>query len=215
MTRDNYILAVKAKLDEISPFDEPSSFIAAAGDTDYEEVKPIVSYIDSSLDEAAHNCLQVLPLQLLHADIDRTTPELTIAEDGVATFSIQPATRFVRFRHPDLHRDITAFITSEDPLYLLQQNKTTRGKQYKPIAVVSSDMGQMEIYTLCTGSATNEGVLLSIDTHKAAEDVQSPVDEYIVLECAAIVSHILGDTQAAQTLRQEEQNKLQAVLLQS
>ncbi len=214
MTRDNYILAVKAKLDEISPFDEPQSFIAADGDTDYDEVKPIVSYIDSSLDEAAHNCLQTLPISLLHADIVRTEPTLTIENDGVATFSISPATRFVRFRHPDLHRDITTFITSEDPRYLLQQNKTTRSKQYKPLAVISSDMGQMEIYTLDSGSASNEATLLSIDTHTTAENVKSPIEEYIVLECAAIVLNILGDGTSAETLRKEQQSKLQAVMLQ-
>lgn len=212
MTREEYIEAVKVKLEEVSPFDEPNSFIAAAGDPNYKEVKPIISYIEKTLDEAAHNCLQALPLTLLHADIVRSEPTLTIADDGVATFPIQPNTRFVRFRHPDLRRDITAFITSEDPIYLLQQNKYTRGGQSKPIAVVSSDTGKMEIYTLLPKSPTNEGVLLSIDIGKIAENVLSPIEDYIVLECAAMVSDILSDTVAAQTLRQEQQTKVQAVL---
>ena len=212
MTREEYIEAVKVKLEEVSPFDEPNSFIAADNEPDYKEVKPIISYIEKTLDEAAHNCLQALPLTLLHADIVHSEPTLTIADDGVATFTIQPNTRFVRFRHPDLRRDITAFITSEDPIYLLQQNKYTRGGQSKPIAVVSSDEGKMEIYTLLPESQTDKGVLLSIETDKIAENVLSPIEDYIVLECAAMASDIMSDTAAAQTLRQEQQTKVQAIL---
>lgn len=212
MTREEYIEAVKVKLEEVSPFDEPNSFIAAAGDPDYKEVKPIVSYIEKTLDEAVHNCLQALPLTLLHADIVSSKPKLTIADDGVATFAIQPNTRFVRFRHPDLRRDITAFITSEDPIYLLQQNKYTRGGLSKPIAVVSNNEGRMEIYTLLPKSPTDKCVLLSIETGKIAENVLSPIEDYIVLECAAMVSDIMSNTVAAQTLRQEQQTKVQAIL---
>ena len=57
MTREEYIEAVKVKLEEVSPFDEPNSFIAADNDPAYKEVKPIISYIEKTLDAAAHNCM--------------------------------------------------------------------------------------------------------------------------------------------------------------
>lgn len=237
MTRQEYIDAVKVKIEEISPFDEPESFIAAPGDPDYNNVKPIISYIDKSLDEAARNSLRALPLSLLHADIETVTPSITIAADGVGVISLAsyPAasTRFVRLRHTELQRDITAFVTSEDPLYLVQQNKHTRGRQCKPVAVVSSDTGQMEIFSFAPSNAartdTTNGRLLKINLDKkpsAASDfdpaltpaqalaqlVQSPIEEFIVLECARIVFNILEKYDSAKVCENEQAAKIQAIL---
>ena len=230
MTRQEYIEAVKVKIEEISPFDEPDAFVAEANNV----VKPIVSYIEKSLDEAGRNCLRSLPLSLLHADALRETPQLTIDEDGVARFPISTNRRFYRFRHEDLERDITTFITSEDPLYLVMQNKHIRPKQAKTLAVVSSDIdpttgkGQMEIYTLKPTSDTS-AVLLSIDLSKTvgeatdftpnltpaqaqAQLVQSPIEELIVLECARMVFNILKDYDGAKVCENEQQAKIQAIL---
>ena len=66
-TREEYIEAVKVKLEEISPFKEPDHFIDGTSDPDFDCVKPIVSYIEKNLDEAAQNCLRSLPLSLLQA----------------------------------------------------------------------------------------------------------------------------------------------------
>ena len=49
MTRAQLIEAVKVKLEEISPFDEPETFLAANGDSSYENVKPILSYIEQKV----------------------------------------------------------------------------------------------------------------------------------------------------------------------
>ena len=233
MTRAEIIEAVKVKLEEISPFDEPATLVAAGDDASI-SVQPIKSYIDKNLNEATSDCLRALPLSLLHADIARSTPTLTIATNGVATFAIQPNTRFVRFHHEDLARDITVFMTSEDPLYLILQNKHIRPKLSKTTAVVSSDVltgiGQMEIYTLKNTSSTS-AVLWSIDLTKKPgvvtdyptstsgvyqytqdELVQSPIEELIVLECAAKVSSIIGNFEAAVMLRKEKDAKIQAIL---
>lgn len=220
MTRADYIAAVKVKLEEISPFDEPQSFIAA-GDSAENTVKPIISYIDKSLDEAAHDCLNSLPLSLLHADIERLTPTMKINAQGVGIIGgLSSTLRLVRFRHEALQRDITAFITSEDPLYLLQQNRYVRGGTVKPVAVWASsndgaNIGQLEIYSFLpelNSTTSDAATLLAIETHKTAEDVKSPIEEYITLRCAATVAQILNDANAAQALQQEYTNKLQATL---
>ena len=70
MTRDQLIDRVLTKLDEKSPFDEPQSFIAAEGDSSYDKVKPIKVYVDDLLDEAANDCLRMLPLSLVRNDIE-------------------------------------------------------------------------------------------------------------------------------------------------
>lgn len=224
MTRQECIDAVKVKIEEISPFDEPDAFIA---NDPTSPVKPIISYIDKSLDEATSNCLRALPLTLLHADVEAsTTPALNIDAEGVGKFPISTNRRFIRFRHADLQRDITAFVTSEDPIYLLQQNKHTRGGLCKPVAVVSSDatsgVGQMEIYSLKPNSTTGY-TLLSINLAKkpgVAADyspatpalVQSPIEDLIVLECARMVFNILGNFDGAKVCEAEQQAKIQAIL---
>ena len=225
-TREEYIEAVKVKLEEISPFDEPENFIADSDGASL-TVKPIKSYIDKSIDEAVKNCLTSLPVTLLHHDIERSIPAMSISGNGVGSFSISPNRRFIRYRHPVLKRDITAFITPEDSLYLLQQNEYTRGGLAKPVAVVSSDFnsntaGKMEIYSFPSSMETIalpdlQSILLSIDTSKLAgsdkqNHVMSPIDDYIVLECAALVYDILGDVNNASTCRNQYQMKLQAQL---
>ena len=181
MTRAQLIEAVKVKLEEISPFDEPQSFIAA-GDNAANTVKPIISYINSTLDEAAKRCLYSLPLSLLHADVEHSKPAMYIDEHGVGIFPIGRNIRMVRFRHPALLRDITAFITTEDALYLLQQNRYTRGGIAKPVAVIAANgtqnaIGQMEIYSFPASmneSQDNNGILLSINTDKyAAKEIRT------------------------------------------
>ena len=225
-TRAQYIEAVKVKLEEISPFDEPESFIADSDDA-ADTVKPIISYIEQSLDEAAHNCLRSLPLTLLHADIARTTGIIPINSDGVGIIPISVNRRFVRFRQDLLKRDITAFITTEDPLYLIQQDKDVRGGVCKPVAVVSSDYnalaaanGQLEIYSFPAAYYSTSSqifYLTSIDlTKKPGSDetnyIASPIEEFIVLECAAMVASILGDTATTQICQAQYQAKLQATL---
>lgn len=219
MTRQEYIDAVKVKIEEISPFDEPEAFIA---NDPTSPVKPIISYIDKSLDEAAKNCLSSLPLRLLHADVERSNPTMVINDKGVGEFAISPNRRFIRFRHSSaLERDITAFITSEDPQYLVMQNPHCRPKQCKTMAVVSSDMGQMEIYSYpesLYGATQTDAYLLSIDLAKkpgsdaTGAKVLSPIDDLIVLECARIVENILGDTNAAQICQNDFNAKVQAIL---
>jgi len=230
MTRSQYIEAVKVKLEEVSPFDEPASFIAA-DDGEKNAIKPIVSYIDSTLDEATKNCLLALPLSLLHPDIEAvpklkggSEDDLTVVVDNKGVGRCKPVQnfRFVRFHHDVLLRDITAFITSEDELYLLQQNPYTRGGIAKPVAVWNAALDEMEIYSFpptLRGETLTDAVLLGVRTNKkpnsdavAEEVVQSPISDYIVLECAALVADILGDANTAQMMRTQQQQKLLAVL---
>lgn len=223
MTRDNYILAVKAKLDEISPFDEPQSFIAADGDPDYDEVKPIVSYIDECLDKAAWFCLNNLPLTLLARDVTQWKTTASVDKKGVGHIAnIDEYWRLIRL-HDDAdiwERDVTMFISTADPLYLLQQNAHTRGGCAKPVVVYSPDTSELELYSYpagcgcsgCCNTFTMPVVLYYIDSHIAAENVQSYIEDFIVLVCAMYVEEILGDTNAAKTFSDEFETKKTTVL---
>ena len=222
MTRQEYIDAVKAKLDEISPFDEPGEFIAADGDSDYDKVKPIINYIDSELDNAARFCLSTLPLSLLANDIIDEEVDIVGREvgTGVGIISgIYDYMRLCRLHHGLWEKDVTAFITTSSPIYLLQQNKYTRGGFCKPVAVYNPEEKTIECYTQVNtlnhygNFVPVKGVLYYIDLLDVkAEDVESGIEDYIILMCAAYVLDILKDTNSSKLMRDKFMEKLQPIL---
>lgn len=233
MDRAAYILAVKARIEEISPFDEPAGFIAGTdtegnADPDNSEVKPIVSYIDATLDKAAWYCLMDLPYRALVADVreykvqdedgEEVYPSAVVDGRGVGRLPL-PATadwRPVSLR--DMagfwQRAIWAFLTPEDPLSALQHNVHTRGGCAKPVAVWSAATREVELYSFplsCCGCGCGEKRLpirlQYIDAHIKAEDIESKIDDFVVLVCAAYVEEILGDANAAKVFWDEYVNK--------
>lgn len=215
MTRQEYILATKAKLDEISPFDEPNHFIAAQGDPDYEEVKPIVSYIEECLDKAGWFCLNSLPVSLLLADVETDRVRVQVDDNGVGHLAgVAEYFRLVNIKDKSgwWKRNCGSFITSQSPLYLLQENAYVRGGACKPMAVLVPERAEVELYSFPKGEATIEVDLSYINCHKKAEEIEGNVSDFVVLRCASLVGEILGDPNIAQVFTQEFANKLTGIL---
>lgn len=223
MTREEYISKVKVLLDEVSPFDEPNGFIAANGDSNYARVKPVVSYIDGCLDRAAAYCLNTLPVTLLSDDVTHTNSTAAMDADGVGHITVLGAQYVRPIRLHDnsgiLRRDITAFISTSSPLYMLQQNRHTRGKEYKPVAAFRPEDVEIEVFSYyngvtCVASDVSLDVTLYyILTNTTAENVRSDISDFITLMCASYVEEILGDANAAQVFKQEFKNRLDGVLI--
>lgn len=219
MTRQEYINKVKAKLEEISSFSDPGSLqILNQGESDV--VKPIISYIEDSLDEAAHFCLNNLPTSLLASDIEENEYHLPIDRNGVGRISgIDEYLRLVRLSSKAWERDVTVFITPNNPAYQLQQNRYTRGKCAKPVVAYVPERSILELYSFppqmrpddCCDYAYTKAKLYYIDTNKKAEKVSSLISEFIVLRCATIVLEILKDNNA-QVMMGEYENKLNDIL---
>lgn len=217
MTRPDYIQAVKAKLEEISPFDEPASFIAADPD-EQGKIKPIQSYIDSELDRAARYCLNTLPLSLLSKDVTSSDKNASVDEGGVGHIGeMSQYLRLVRVHDNGKvwKRDVTAFMTTSDALYLLQQNVFTRGGVAKPVVVINPEQGELELFSFPPklGLKTESLKVYYIDGSVVAESVKSDISEYIILVCAAYVAEILQDTNRATTLRTEFQEKVASIII--
>lgn len=220
MTRAELIDRVLTKLDEKSPFDEPQSFIAADGDTSYDKVKPIKMYVEDLLDEAANDCLRVLPLSLVGKDVSVESTDITI-KNGVGEIPLlQDASyvRFVRVSADSWKKEVTSFITSSDSLYLLQQNENTRGKLCKPVVAIVPECSRLELYSFPNAkedekiTATLHFILCNktagSDTDHA---VKSGIDELIVIRCAELVSNIFGSANA-QVFQNEFTEKVNSVL---
>lgn len=216
MTRAQYISAVKAKLEEISPFGEPASFIAA-DDSEKDVIKPIQSYIESELERAARYCLLTLPLSLLALDVTKLSTTASVDDKGVGIVSNKSKyLRLVRV-HDDggvWKRDVTAFMASTNPLYLLQQNIFTRGGIAKPVVVYNPEEKQIELYSFPKELRGEEEsvTLYYIDADVVAESVQSGISEYIILVCAMYVAEILQDANRATALQDEFQQKVAAIV---
>ena len=213
MSRDELKKAVKARLDEISPFDEPDEFIEGVDDEDFKRVKPIDSYIETELDNAARFCLNTLPLTLLADDTDTETMRISVDDKGVGVIKdMYDYLRLVRLSCSVFERDITQFISSSSEIYILQQNKHTRGGVVKPVAAFCPENACIEVYSFPTGVKSSTCKLSYIDTRLRAERVQSHVEKYIVLRCAMVVARILDDKTASQILEKEWAEELSNIL---
>lgn len=217
MTRAELIGLVLTKLDEKSPFDEPQSFIAADGDPSYDKVKPIKVYVDDLLDEAANDCLRMLPLSLVGKDVKHEVISDITVTNGVAEIALLYGyVRFVRVRAEGWKKDVTSFITSSDPLYLLQQDEDTRGKLCKPVAAFVPELLRLELYSFPGASKVESVDMHYIPCNKTAGSdskapVLSPIDEYIVIRCAELVCNVFGNQQA-QVFQKEFTEKINSVL---
>ena len=223
LTRQQLIDYVKTKLDEHSPFDEPQSFIAAAGDPDFDKVKPIVKYIDDLLNEAANDCLRVLPLTLVGADVTKLSVASVTITDEVGSVALAANSllhaRFTRVRADHWKKEVSAFITSSDAMYLTQQNKTVCGKYCKPIVAIVPEKDCLELYSFpgkADSSTTPAPPAITADIYyiscdKVAENVASDVDELVVIRCAELVCNVFGN-QSANVFKTEFQEKVNSVL---
>lgn len=225
MTRDQLIESVQTKLDEKSPFDEPQTFIAAAGDSSYDKVKPIKMYIEDLLDEAANDCLRVLPLTLVGADVKKQSYPAAPITNGVGTIVLQDNAgsnityylRLVRVKATNWKKEVTSFITSSDPLYLLQQDENTRGKLCKPVVAWVPEYSCLELYSFPgISSSTVNAEVYYIPCNKTAgsnttDAVLSSIDEFVVIRCAELVCNVFG-SQTAQVFQKEFAEKVNSVL---
>ena len=234
MTRAELISRVQTKLDEKSPFDEPRSLIAAAGDSSYDKVKPITMYIDDLLDEAANDCLRMLPLSLVGKDVQKISllgpsapaadaAKQVVVTDGVGVLplsdnGITHYIRLLRVRADGWKKEVTSFITSADSYYLVQQNPNTRGKLYKPVVAWVPESDRLELFSF--PNVANMTMVAAdvwyIQCNKQAgsdqsNPVQSPIDELIAIRCAELVCNIFGN-QNAQVFQKEFTEKVNSVL---
>lgn len=211
ITEASLVELIKVKLEEISPFEEPTNFIAAAADPAYDKVKAVVAYIKQEIKPAIHYCLNNLPLTLLAKDIHADTKDIKIEQNGLGYIENMPEYyRYIRCSVPShWKRDVIAFITSANPLYLLQQNKYTRGGICKPVVAIVPESKRLELYSFPDVSQTasaypitesgaavinyiNPDVTLSSGNY----DVSSDISDFIALRCAQQVYEIFGMEQA-------------------
>jgi len=197
MTRAEIIELVKARIDELSPFDDTS-------------LVPSINLIDKVLDDSAKTILLALPLHLL-------TPKAftgTITPTG-NTGHIVLDTDFLRlhsFKMTEWNTEVTQAITPSNPKYALQKYPVTMGGVNKPVVVIKSDSTGKKLYyySIPTGKTHTIDYAYYIPL-SVAEALPDDILDVVAWQCAADVILIMkGDPKGA-LLKVEEYIKLQTI----
>jgi len=177
---------VKIKLDELIPQGEGVVYNL--------ESKPNISdpldlYINGLLDEAAKNVLQTAPKQLCPVK-QSLESAVANATDNKIGFVKCPDDylRLFAFRMTEWKRQVEDPITTNDPFYLEQGNKYTRGGIAKPVVVVNrriivdAVVKVLEYYSVNSSHAINRFLYIPI---MPAEDTPGNLWDSITWTCAA------------------------------
>jgi hypothetical protein len=193
---------VIVKLEEKSSFlteNGKGGPILSSGDN-IDELKPVYSYINAHIEQAANEVLLAAPLNRL------------IPKDGSTAATISngkmelPAgfLRLYSIRASDWNRPVHKAITKTDHLYTLQYNKFTKGTKIKPVVVYSGVRGganpYLELYS--TDSSTVDEFLY-IPSYSNDTDYNRDVAEAIALNCAKKVLEVYSMTDKAAAMNNE------------
>lgn len=204
MTRAEIIKAVKVRLEELTPFDE--GLVVLSGSSD---VKPVTSYIDGLLNEAADEIKMLLPLHLLIPDTLSGSASIV---DGVGYLEL-PADflRLYAIKAKTWEREVNRPISTENPAYALQRNKYTRGKNAKPVVAIAHKEGKktLELYSLENGTLEKKYYV----KRTVAEATPDGLVPYLVLMCAIKVLGSLERPDLAKGLSAELSDMIKIQIL--
>ncbi len=214
IVRKDVVKLVKVMLEELSPFDEPAAMLAVPNN----DVKPVESYIQSTLDKSFDDILLFMPLYVIQktfTDYASVSPSPTITlKDGVGYCPV-PADflRLYAFTFSEWSRTVTTHITPENAnAYALQRNKYTRGKFEKPVVAINN--GKFEFYSLKAVPTAGTFTMKYIPkTEKNKGAFEKGLVDYLVLQNAIDVLNIFEQHDKAKELSAELYNKIKAITL--
>jgi len=207
MTKDELIYKVKAKLEELSPFDDTSYL-----HTD-NIVKPITSYIDDALESSCNDALLIIPLHLIRPkDFHDTQLVQTSRETGYVILP-KDFLRLYSFKMCSWFKDVTKPISVGNPAYALQKNPYTMGKAHSPVCVLNDNKEfihdtainltkTLEYYSVNRYIQHNIDRALYVAKFNASE-IQEDLAEFYSLSCAISVLDILGQEIEKELLTKE------------
>lgn len=220
MNRESVKRLVKAKLEEFSPFEEPEQLLAVANN----DVKPVDSYIEETIDGAFDKVLLAVPLTAIRETKIDFVRDVSHGSFSVSSLPDDPQVgvmpvpkdflRLYSLRASCWQREVNSPIDTQSHFYILQRNKHTRGGHVKPIVVMNN--GKFELYSIKDPSAvirvfvyvpkTKRKGMKADDGTTYTEGEQTFEDslvDFLVLQCATDILNIFEQYDKANTLKNE------------
>lgn len=206
------------KLEEFSPYapDHEDAGPLLSGQDSLDEVKPIYSYIEETLPQAANEVLLIAPLDKL--DSERWEQRACVREyekrvtGNVYTVSI-PAD-FLRLRALRLNSWTRRVEVAEHPTSVKakdQDNQWTMGKFTKPIVVL--DENKLYCYSVKPGEQPTVKEYRYIPVFSEAGEYNDNIAELIALNCAKKIYEIFQNTEGVKLVSAEIQSAMEALAL--
>lgn len=201
---------VISKLNEVTPFGDDSGETLLAGGNILTEVKPVYQLIDDSINQAADEMLQVIPINKLTQISQIINNPLNEQSEMVGIIN-RPLDmlRLHTIKFNSWSKPVHLTVKPNEPLYDLQSNIYTRGTPQKPVVIDNGT--ELLCYSL---SVTQEqGIMKYITYFNHSIDYPLSVAELIALNTACKVYDIIALKEQAQILTQEKENLLNNISL--
>lgn len=207
MTFDQLVTLTRTKMEEFSPFND-TALIAAPQNLGFED-KPVQSYIEQNMDEAANSVLMLLPLRLIVPE-DIAIGTKTINLDGSGSVEIgDDYLKLHSFKMKSWDREVNLAIDETSPLAILQDNPYTMGNFHKPVVVFkqSGYVKELRYYSCPRKDKTHDVEYARQVTRFNKNYIQDSLAEFYATKCAELVFKIYGMADNA-TIMQAELEKL-------
>lgn len=207
MTFEQLITLTRTKMEEFSPFND-TELIAAPQTLGFED-KPVQSYIEQNMEEAANSVLMMLPLRLIVPE-DITIGAKKINKDGSGSVEIgDDYLRLHSFKMKSWEKEVNFAIDETHPLYILQDNPYTMGNSYKPVVVFKQKTYAKELrYYSCPRRDKAHDIEYARQVTRFNQyNIQDSLAEFYATKCAELVYKIYGMADNA-TIMQVELEKM-------
>lgn len=209
---------VIVKMDEHTPYG-PSTPLLAGDDAN--EIKPIESYINETLEQAANEMLLIAPIHLLqYKELDAIG---TPSEEDKRIGTIALPDDFLRLhtlRMKGWIRPCHVVNHEGDPIYTLQFKRWTRGTKEKPVVIIDGrDKDSEKAWTLHYYSVDASETTHEVKTFKYVPrfdgemDYERSIAELIALHCARKVYEVYGNTEQVGIMTNEINSVLENMRL--
>ena len=211
---------VVVKLEEFSPYapDDEDAGPLLVGQDKLDEVKPIYSYIEETLPQAANEILLVAPLDKLDSERADHRVCVHVPDDGAKTagtvcmVSLPPD--FLRLRAIRLNTWTRSVKIAEHPTSQManaQDNEWTMGVYTKPVVVL--DECKLHCYSVKHGEECTIKEFRYIPAFSESGNYNDNIAELIALNCAKKIYEVFQNTEGVQMMAGEIKSAMEALAL--
>lgn len=218
MSGEEIKIKVITKLEEFSPY-APNDEVAGpllSGQDSLEEVKPIYSYVDETLPQAANEILLVAPLDKLEAERAdfRCCAHLREERTAGKVCTVSLPDDFLRLRSIKLNTWKYPVEVAEHPATPranAQNNEWTMGSFTKPVVVL--DENKLFCYSIKPGAEVSVKEFRYIPAFSEVGEYNDNIAELIALNCAKKVYEVFQNTEGVNMMSGEIKSAMEALAL--